>query len=243
MISLHKLDYDKDKLAEVVCTFEPEDGSNWTREEKEQFRIEIFRHRKELSAVAKSMNKSVNCCMTYYLNIFKKSDDYRLLKTLRADERAETMVASEHGGDACLVCGDGGNLLICDGCEGEYHGKCTRPPLAEVPEGSWECDDCVNHNFLKARDNLIRNTRIFERIEAASQSRKRKARQMGSDLMSPNRRKSDGDTGAQLHTKTGEMGELVLRPTPQALAAVKKLALAISQALAVPKESSSTVEE
>jgi hypothetical protein len=52
------------------------------------------------------MNKSINSCLKYYLSTFKKSDDYRLLKTVCAEERADKLVASEeHGLDACGVCG------------------------------------------------------------------------------------------------------------------------------------------
>jgi hypothetical protein len=41
--------------------------------------------------------------------------------------------------DACHVCGDGGDLIICDakGCKRVYHGVCA--DLSEIPSGSWEC--------------------------------------------------------------------------------------------------------
>jgi hypothetical protein len=106
MMALHELDYDKEKLPDVLSQCQPVNGSDWSQEEKDRFRFEIFRLRKDLSAVAKSMNKSVNSCLTYYLSTFKKSDDYRLLKTVCAEERADKLVASEeHGLDACGVCG------------------------------------------------------------------------------------------------------------------------------------------
>ena len=235
MVAFHELGYDKNKLADAISKRQPEDGSNWTDKEKEVFRIEIFRQRKDLPAVAKVMNKSVNSCMTYYLNSFKNSDDYRLLKTLMAEERAEKLVASEHGVDACGICGDGGSLLICDGCDGEYHMKCMKPPLAQIPEGHWECDDCVNHNFLKARNKLIRNTRVYERKEAPS--RKRKADDMESECSASDEKESNNDVGAPLHTRNSQIGHAVVRPKPQALDAVKKFASLISQALAAPKDS------
>jgi len=34
-------------------------------------------------------------------------------------------------------------VLICDGCEGEFHKKCIVPPLTEVPEGDWFCVKCA----------------------------------------------------------------------------------------------------
>ncbi len=233
MTAAHESGYDKEKLSHVLSQREPQDGSNWTDEEKAKFRIEIFQFRKDLSAVAKSMNKSVNSCMTYYLNNFKKSDDYRLLKTLRAEERADKLLASEHGVDACGVCGDGGSLLICDGCEGEFHMHCLRPSLANIPTGHWECDDCINEKFLQARDNIIRNTRLFERVPIEDAlSRKRKAHDMESDGVTSDEQSSSSNKKECLvkeaHTQPGEIS---LRPTPQALEALKKLALSISQAL------------
>lgn len=233
MAAAHESGYDKDKLSRILSKREPQDGSNWTDEEKAQFRIEIFQFRKDLSAVAKSMNKSVNSCMTYYLNNFKKSDDYRLLKTLRAEERADKMLASEHGVDACGVCGDGGSLLICDGCEGEFHMHCLKPCLANIPTGRWECDDCVNEKFLQARDNLIRNTRLFERVPIEdSLNRKRKAHDMESDgVVSDEQSSASSKKEYSNKAAPTQPCEIALRPTPQALEAVKKLALAISQAL------------
>jgi hypothetical protein len=41
--------------------------------------------------------------------------------------------------DMCAVCGDGGDLIICDakGCKRVYHAVCAE--LSEIPSGSWEC--------------------------------------------------------------------------------------------------------
>lgn len=33
-------------------------------------------------------------------------------------------------------------MLLCDGCDQGYHMDCLIPPLAEIPEGSWYCDNC-----------------------------------------------------------------------------------------------------
>jgi hypothetical protein len=43
--------------------------------------------------------------------------------------------------DRCGVCGDGGDLLICDGCDTSYHLHCVN--LSEVPEGDWFCPECI----------------------------------------------------------------------------------------------------
>jgi hypothetical protein len=46
----------------------------------------------------------------------------------------------------CNVCwrgGDSQRLLLCDGCEDEYHCYCVTPALLEVPEGDWYCHLCM----------------------------------------------------------------------------------------------------
>lgn len=33
-------------------------------------------------------------------------------------------------------------MLLCDGCDQGYHMECLIPPLTEIPEGRWYCDNC-----------------------------------------------------------------------------------------------------
>ena len=45
-------------------------------------------------------------------------------------------------GTGCLACGeddDHANLLLCEGCNDEYHTYCLDPPLRSVPAGDWFC--------------------------------------------------------------------------------------------------------
>ncbi|KAM8805026.1 autoimmune regulator [Eudromia elegans] len=44
--------------------------------------------------------------------------------------------------DECAVCGDGGELICCDGCPKAFHLGCLVPPLAAVPSGTWRCHCC-----------------------------------------------------------------------------------------------------
>ena len=44
------------------------------------------------------------------------------------------------------MCGEGGNLLCCDGCVLVYHRECLNPPLKRVPKGKWLCPQCIEEN-------------------------------------------------------------------------------------------------
>ncbi|KAH7443825.1 hypothetical protein KP509_02G052300 [Ceratopteris richardii] len=48
---------------------------------------------------------------------------------------------SDDGNDnICQICGDGGQLMLCDSCPSAFHCKCLH--LDEVPEGDWHCSRC-----------------------------------------------------------------------------------------------------
>ncbi|KAM4664592.1 lysine-specific demethylase 5C isoform 2-T2 [Discoglossus pictus] len=46
----------------------------------------------------------------------------------------------------CRICSRGDDderLLLCDGCDDNYHTFCLLPPLPEIPKGVWHCPKCV----------------------------------------------------------------------------------------------------
>lgn len=43
----------------------------------------------------------------------------------------------------CLGKQDSDHLLICDGCNNQFHTYCMTPPLTKVPVGDWFCARCV----------------------------------------------------------------------------------------------------
>ncbi len=56
----------------------------------------------------------------------------------------EASLDPEGFGTGCLACGeddDHANLLLCEGCNAEYHTYCLSPPLRSVPAGDWFCGE------------------------------------------------------------------------------------------------------
>uniref|UniRef100_A0A6M2ERN9 PHD-type domain-containing protein n=1 Tax=Populus davidiana TaxID=266767 RepID=A0A6M2ERN9_9ROSI len=50
--------------------------------------------------------------------------------------------SSRDNDDLCIICADGGNLLLCDGCPRAFHKGCASLPT--VPSGDWYCQYCQN---------------------------------------------------------------------------------------------------
>ena len=109
------------------------EGKPLTKAEQEVFNAAIELNQKQWPQIARAVGTSVNRCLVHYYNVFKAgADRSRYLKEKKLWEQS----------DVCEVCGDGGDLLCCDGCIGSYHRRCLNPPLEEVPDGPWFCPSC-----------------------------------------------------------------------------------------------------
>ena len=49
--------------------------------------------------------------------------------------------SAEERGDACYVCHDGGDIMLCEACPRGAHAACVG--LDAVPEGEWLCSRCA----------------------------------------------------------------------------------------------------
>jgi PHD-finger len=180
LLELSRLDYNMSALRSTVL--KPSNGQDWSNEQKDKFHAEIFRFRRNLPAVAKSMKIPLGTCQAYYLGTYKSSMEYLLLKTICIDERNSRGDESQKDSDVCAICGDGGSLIICDGCEGEYHMNCLNPPLRNVPAGHWLCDECVDAKALEARDILLERSQFFEKVSSnVGTMRKRSSNELQTD--------------------------------------------------------------
>lgn len=152
-VLLHELNYNvnqfMDKLDRVS---RPSDCSTWTLQEKDMFRRYIYQYRKDLSKVAKMMNKSLNSCYCYFLSNYKKTNDYVVLKFIRKQNKAEVE------DDCCAICQDGGDLIICETCDASFHLHCLTPPLLKVPDCDWYCDECMSGKLHQVRKLLLDGT-------------------------------------------------------------------------------------
>uniref|UniRef100_A0A803TFR1 [histone H3]-trimethyl-L-lysine(4) demethylase n=1 Tax=Anolis carolinensis TaxID=28377 RepID=A0A803TFR1_ANOCA len=64
--------------------------------------------------------------------------------TMRLRRNHNTQFVS--GSYVCRICARGDEddkLLLCDGCDDNYHIFCLLPPLPEIPKGVWRCPKCV----------------------------------------------------------------------------------------------------
>jgi PHD-finger len=227
LLELARLDYDVDLFrTSVINSLKPTDGSDWSREQKDKFHAEIFRLRRDIRAVAKSTELPIKTCHAYFLGTYKSTCEYRLLKAVCLEEREGKAATVEHGPDACAVCGDGGSLLICDGCEGEFHMSCLRPPLKVVPEGQWLCDECVDRRVLEARYFLIRHSKLFEKVDVNQMNEKKRSFDQFQGVS-----KSAGDSNFVETEESGASGKVIYRPVAPFLEAVREYSSKISKVL------------
>lgn len=64
--------------------------------------------------------------------------------------------------DLCIICADGGNLILCDGCPRAFHKECAS--LSAIPRGDWYCQYCQSmferEKFVAHNQNALAAGRI-----------------------------------------------------------------------------------
>eukprot|EP01117_Protostelium_nocturnum_P015615 TRINITY_DN6070_c0_g1_i6.p1 TRINITY_DN6070_c0_g1~~TRINITY_DN6070_c0_g1_i6.p1 ORF type:complete len:1505 (+),score=268.89 TRINITY_DN6070_c0_g1_i6:1087-5601(+) len=90
-------------------------------------------------------------------------------------ERKHTRSLLKRVDEGCKICLrdiDRSNILLCDGCNQQFHLFCITPPLFKIPKGEWFCWSCREKDTTKpvessssAEDTLI-NTKEDEKEES-----------------------------------------------------------------------------
>jgi len=57
--------------------------------------------------------------------------------------------------DHCRVCHRLGDMVVCEHCNGPFHGTCLVPPLYDVPEEEWICPVCADHMVEGVFDCIV----------------------------------------------------------------------------------------
>lgn len=139
---LHSCRYDVSLAIEEyhrLQMFGWEEDIAWTRYET----IQLERHLKsanvkDFTKIAKKMQRSRSECLVQYYRWKSTAPAYAELKKYWRE-----MNRRQEKNDYCCVCGDGGDLLVCDRCDDPYHLGCLKPSLNAIPAGDWFCPKCV----------------------------------------------------------------------------------------------------
>ncbi|KAM7464228.1 hypothetical protein LguiA_032349 [Lonicera macranthoides] len=73
--------------------------------------------------------------------------------------------------DLCIICADGGNLLLCDGCPRAFHKECAS--LSTIPRGKWYCTYCQSmfqrEKFVEHNANALAAGRVSGVVDPIEQ--------------------------------------------------------------------------
>lgn len=78
---------------------------------------------------------------TKRLKIISPRKPSGLLTPASTDTQPENDDVSDND-DHCTTCGGSGVFICCDSCPKSFHLLCCDPPIREIPEDNWNCNEC-----------------------------------------------------------------------------------------------------
>jgi hypothetical protein len=121
---------------ERITKFSGVPSSKLVRNEAVQFQNFLKSRKKDFTALSQGLRCTRSECMIHYYN-WKRKHAYQQYK-------------SEWKADYCMICDDGGELIVCDGCSRAFHGACVG--LKRIPAGTWACPTCAKSRSRSTKD-------------------------------------------------------------------------------------------
>ncbi|KAL5007219.1 hypothetical protein ScPMuIL_016025 [Solemya velum] len=110
-------------------------------------------------------------------------------------------VGSDVPEEYCAVCGQSGQLLLCDTCNKVHHLHCLDPPLTGIPTGAWSCPQCQGTRKGSTwSEKTIAVVQSFIASKAAKEEEKRKLHKRNLDLL---------NEMSQLENKSNQLSESI----------------------------------
>lgn len=140
------------------CEHEEEVKEEEKKEEQKEERVSPRKTRKR-TPPKKAKKKMKKCTKFLHPLCAEICDRARVITFLkRSGDRISYKCGlhSYFGLDLCGVCNRGDKqdeMLECDGCKRGYHMSCCTPPLKEVPDGDWFCQQCSSKEEGKTDDS------------------------------------------------------------------------------------------
>jgi hypothetical protein len=122
-VSAARQDYER------IVNFGGDPSSKLTAQEAYKFQRLLKSKKKDFRVLSKKLKRSREDCMIHYYN-------------WKATKVAYSSMKKEWKSDWCVVCDDGGEMIICDGCSRAYHLECLDPAPKQIPSGAWYCPKC-----------------------------------------------------------------------------------------------------